>query len=74
MDVQVVQHEMPLRRFGIAGKQTAEMGQGILLGLCWSPGRFDDVPSDDTKLRFFGAGGEVAPKGLKKGVRVIVLL
>jgi hypothetical protein len=50
MDVQVVQHEMPLRRFGIAGKQTAEMGQGILLGLCWSPGRFDVVPSDDIKI------------------------
>jgi hypothetical protein len=50
MDVQVVQHEMPLRRFGIASNQTSEMGQCILLGPCWSPGRFDDVPGDDIKI------------------------
>ena len=50
MDVQVVQHEMPLRRFGITGNQALEMGQGILLGAGRSRGGFDDVPCDDIKI------------------------
>ncbi len=46
----LVQHEMPLRRFGIAGNQTLEMRQRILLSACWPPGGFDDVPGDDIKI------------------------
>jgi hypothetical protein len=50
MDIQVVEHEMPLHRLGIAGNQALEMCQCILLGACGSPGRFDDVPRDDIKV------------------------
>ena len=41
---------MPLRRFGIAGDQALEMGQGILLSAGRSPGRFDDVPGDHIEI------------------------
>ena len=50
MDIQIIQDHVPLRRRGIAGNQTLEMRQGILLGAGWSPRWLDDVPGHDIKI------------------------
>ncbi len=50
MDVQVIQHEMPLRRPGIAGEQLLKMGQGILLRARRATGWLNDVSSHDIEI------------------------
>jgi len=50
MDIQIIQDHVPLPRLGIAGNQTLEMRQGILLGAGRSPRWLDDVPRDDIKI------------------------
>jgi hypothetical protein len=50
MDIQIIQDHVPLRRRGIAGNQTLEMRQGILLGAGWSPRWLDDVSGHDIKI------------------------
>jgi len=43
MDIQIVQDDVPLRRFGVACHQALEMCEGILFRPCWPPGWFDDL-------------------------------
>ena len=50
MDIQVVEHEMPLRRLGIAGNQALEVSQRILFGARWPPGRLNHLSGHHIKI------------------------
>ena len=50
MNVQIIQHDVPLDRLRITGDQMLKMRESILFGARGSPGRFDDVPGDDIKI------------------------
>ena len=50
MDIQVVQHNMPLGGRRIAGNQALEVGQGILLSARRPPGWFDDLSGHDIEI------------------------
>ena len=50
MNVQIIQHDVPLARLRITGNQLLKMRQSILFGARGSPGRFDDVPADDIQI------------------------
>ena len=50
MDVQIVQHQMPLRGLGIAGHQALDMRKRILFCARRSPGWFDDLSSHNIKI------------------------
>jgi hypothetical protein len=56
MDVQIIQHDVPLRGPGIAGEQMLEMGQGILLRARWAPGWLNDVSGHDVEIDEPGQG------------------
>jgi hypothetical protein len=56
MDVQIIQQNVPLGRLRITGDQVLKMREGIFLGAGWSPGGFDDVPGDDSKIDEPGQG------------------
>ena len=43
VNVQVVQHNVPLYGFGIAGYQALDMREGIFFGSRRSPGLFDNL-------------------------------
>src|SRR5258708_26229461 len=50
MDIQIVQHQMPLGGGRITGNQALEVGEGILLGARWATGWLDDVPGHDIEI------------------------
>ena len=50
MNVQIIQHDVPLERLRITGDQVLQMRESILFGARGSPGRFDDVPGDDIEI------------------------
>ena len=50
MDIQIVQHNMPLRGLRIASNQALKVGEGILLGARRSPGWFDDLSGHDIEI------------------------
>ena len=56
MDVQIIQHDVPLDRLRITGDQVLKMRESILFGARGSPGRFDDVSGDDIEIDEPGQG------------------
>jgi hypothetical protein len=63
MNVQVIQHDMPLARWRITGNQLLKMRQRILFGARGSPGWFNHLSADDSKMDEPGQGA--MPNGLK---------
>src|SRR5260221_13676101 len=50
MDIQIVQHQMPLGGGRITGNKAREVGEGILLGARWATGWLEDVPGHDIEI------------------------
>src|SRR6266702_1977323 len=50
MDVQILQHDAPLRRLGLAFDQVLEMGQGILFGARRAKGWLNHLSGDDIEI------------------------
>ena len=50
MDVQIIQHDAPLRCLGIASDQVLEMGQGIFFGARRAPGWLNDMSGDHVEI------------------------
>ncbi len=50
MDVQIIQHDVPLGRFLITGDQALKMREGILLGARWSRGGFNHLSRDHIEI------------------------
>ena len=63
MNVQVIQHDVPLAGLRITGDQVLKMGQSILFGTPGSPGRFNHLSEHDIEMDEPGQGA--MPNGLK---------
>ncbi len=50
MNVQIIQHDVPLARLPITGDQVLKMRESILFGARGSPRRLDDVAGDDIEI------------------------